>query len=547
MSLHSASPFCRPCTPRMPCVRSRPMGSLFAPFLLVLFLLLGPVSHAVAGSAVAPLDSVTLARSINEFSFNLYRATESDPPAVNRFLSPFSVYGALLMAMEGAEARTAKEMGDVLQFPDGLYDRKSPDLPWEMESVHAGFRALCDNLSNAGFVAHADSLELELQIQEKQRQLDDLLSKGDRPGPDALGDSLGPQEIVVFPPVNRRRESSDIKLAREIRNLRNGMRLYELSIANGLWVDRQVSLQPRFRDTLKHVYNNPPRPLDFRNASAAAIDSINAWAREHTQGRIDKVAGAGSITPDTRVALANAVYFKGLWLNEFDKRSTRDGHFMTMAGDTVKARFMCQYESSFAYGRFHLKGGRMEPDPEWNSAPPRKHSGSVKLLVLPYRGRELEMWALLPQDPDMLPGLESRLGADILDACVTNLHTIALPVELPRFEFRQTVDLMPSFEPLGIQHPIRLTGIGIDSLTRSPMSLELNAALQSTFVQVNERGTEAAAVTLLALSESSSKRPRYQISFKADRPFLFLIRHRDTGTVLFIGRMGNPAEAVLHD
>ena len=224
---------------------------------------------------------------------------------------------------------------------------------------------------------------------------------------------------------------------------------------------------------------------------------------------------AGQLASDTRLVLCNALYFKGNWRSKFEAKATRPAPFRLSADETVSVPMMVQ-EAELKMTRFQ------EP--------------AATLLELPYYGGDLAMVIILPNEVDGLAEIEAALTTENLSAWRARLDAASSDqtwVHLPRFTTRQSVNLVPVLRSLGIVSAFDDTAdfSGMDGTT----ILFLATALHRTFVEVNEAGTEAAAVTLFeARTKGMSDR------FVADHPFLFLIRDRASGTILFLGRLTDP-------
>jgi serpin B len=286
-----------------------------------------------------------------------------------------------------------------------------------------------------------------------------------------------------------------------------------LAIANSLWGQQGVPWARDFLDLAKSSYGAGLREVDFEHDPETARKTINEWVERQTQDKIKELFAPRTLTSDTRLALVNAVYFKGDWASKFPARMTLEGDFRT-AGGPVKAPMMNQT------GKFRLY-----------------EDSNVQALELPYRGDRLSMVVVLPRQADGLAGVEQGLTPGQLDGWLGGLKAVPLVrVALPKFKITSSFDLIPPLEALGMEAPF---GPRADfSGMASSEKLFISVVVQKAFVEVNEEGTEAAAATGVALSRSASG-PR-PVVFNADHPFLFLIRDNQTGTVLFLGRVVNP-------
>lgn len=286
----------------------------------------------------------------------------------------------------------------------------------------------------------------------------------------------------------------------------------ELRAANALWGMKGYAFKKEFLALLSGSHGAGLRELDF-GASAAAADAINGWVEAETKEKIKKLIDPGALGSDTRLVLTNAIYFKGLWQSQFKKVSTNDQPFTTAAGGKVQAPLMSQL-GDFGY----------HETPE------------LQALELPYRGERLSMVVLLPRKADGLPALERSLTAVGLSAWLGKLETREVLVYLPRFKTTAQFGLAPTLGAMGM--PAAFAGGADFSGIDGGRELFVSAVVHKAFVDVNEEGTEAAAATGMTLGiESVAPEPP---TFRADHPFLYLIRDKATGSILFMGRLEDP-------
>jgi serpin B len=287
----------------------------------------------------------------------------------------------------------------------------------------------------------------------------------------------------------------------------------KLRISNRLWGSIHDAFAPAFLETLVAHYGAPIEGLDFKSAPTAACERINAAASEASEGRIQRVIGPRDIDPDTRLVVTNAIYLKAPWAKQFRASATRPGPFFAPGSSTTAA--LMTRTGSFGYA---------EVD-------------GAELLDLPYLGGDLAMRVALPRAADGLAALERRV-APLVGA---RLSSTLVEVTLPRFRVELSLDLAKPLREMGMPlvfDPDRADLSGIDG-TRE---IFVSVLRQKTFIDVNEEGTEAAAVTAVAAPASGvfPGKPAKPIVFRADRPFLFWIVDRGTGVVLFTGKLSRP-------
>lgn len=289
-----------------------------------------------------------------------------------------------------------------------------------------------------------------------------------------------------------------------------------LSVANGIWYQRGQPLRSSFEEAAKNAFHADVRVADFAADLPVAQHMINYWVDRKTGGRIPLLVPAGALTPSTRLVLANAIYFKGRWAAPFDRERTMPKPFYTADGQSVMTPMM------------------------WREAHTKVASADgCDLLELPYAGGTLSMVIALPKTRDGLPALEGGLTAAGLSRWFALLDAAAArqtDVTLPRFKMNYSAELTKALAQLGM-----VTAFVDREADFSPINgrrdLYVSAAFHKAFVEVNEEGTEAAAATGFALHSLAVERAQ---SFTADHPFLFAIRCGPTGSVLFLGRIGDP-------
>jgi len=300
---------------------------------------------------------------------------------------------------------------------------------------------------------------------------------------------------------------------------------YEMEVANSLWGQDGAPLEPRFLDLVARHYGGGMNLVDFRRGAEGARVAINNWVVEKTKRKIRDLIPSGGVDAETRLVLVNAVYFKGMWVVQFRKEATRDESFFLEGGGTVRAPLMHQ-ETDVRYLR----------------------AEGFQVVDLNYRGRDLSMLVLLPDRRDGLPDLERKLSARVLHDCVARMDVREVEIYLPRFKITWgSVDLSIALAALGMslafaRFQADFSGINGHAPPHED-SLFISAVYHKAFVDVNEEGTEAAAATAVVMRETMALRPSRPPPvpiFRADHPFLFAIRDRKSGTILFLGRMIDP-------
>jgi serpin B len=290
-------------------------------------------------------------------------------------------------------------------------------------------------------------------------------------------------------------------------------RHYQLSVANALWAQKGFDFLPAFLKTTRDEYRAGLEDVDFINNTEAARHTINTWVAKATQDKIRDLLKPGILDSTTRLVLTNAVYFKGSWAEQFQKQRTRDEPFHVTADRQVQVPMMNQ-TSHFKY----LK------------AP------TLQALAMPYAGDDLSMVILLPAKVDGLAALEKDLTADHLTGWLATMRSANVQVVLPRFRITAEFKLNDTLSAMGM--PLAFSARADFSGMDGKRDLFLSAVVHQAYVDVNEEGTEAAAATGVVVTLSAA--PAAPPVFRADHPFIFLIRDNRTGSILFLGRFMEP-------
>ncbi len=291
---------------------------------------------------------------------------------------------------------------------------------------------------------------------------------------------------------------------------------YELSVANALWGQKGYGFLKEFLDLTRENYGAGLNEVDFAGATEAARQGINKWAEDETRGKIKDLIPPGVLNALTRLVLTNAIYFKGNWASQFKKGDTQNAPFTLLDGKKVNVPMM-QQTRKYPY----LK------------------TDTFQALELPYVGEELSMVVLLPRKVDGLADFEKSLTHKGLTEWVEALRKEEVAVYLPKFKMTSSFSLSEVLQSLGMPDAFSLGLADFSGMTGNK-DLFISAVIHKAFVDVNEEGTEAAAATagVMALERVPAPPP----VFRADHPFLFLIRDRRTGSILFMGRVVNPQQ-----
>jgi serpin B len=284
-----------------------------------------------------------------------------------------------------------------------------------------------------------------------------------------------------------------------------------LSIANSLWAREGIDFEASFLQRNQTFYQAQLAVLDFANPAAA--NQINGWVKEKTQGKIPQIVDR--LNPADVMYLINAIYFKGNWQTRFDPSQTVVQPFQLADGTAKSVPLMTQS------GRFKY----LETE-------------QVQGVSLPYGNGRWSMYFLLPKENQSLAQLTQALTPEQWESWMKGVRTRPGLIQIPRFEIEYETNLRPPLTALGMGVAFDRTQADFSQL--SSASTYISQAKHKTFVEVNEVGTEAAAVTSIGISVTSI-RPEEPFRFVVDRPFLCAIRDNQTGTVLFLGAILDPA------
>ncbi len=289
---------------------------------------------------------------------------------------------------------------------------------------------------------------------------------------------------------------------------------YQLSVANALWGQKGYGFLKEFLDLTKASYGAGLREVDFVGATGAARRTINDWVVRKTEGKIKDLIKRGILDFDTCLVLTNAIYFKGNWASRFNERYTKDSPFSIAPDEKVRVPMMYQMRK-FRY---------MEGD-------------VFKALELPYVDNELSMVILLPRSVDGLGELERLLTTENLNKWLGSVREQEVRVYLPRFKMTSEFRLDKVLQSMGMTDAFS-GRVDFSGMT-GRKALSISAVIHKAFVDVNEEGTEAAAATAVVMKRGGPPGP----VFRADHPFILLIRDNRSGNILFVGRLVNPLEA----
>lgn len=290
---------------------------------------------------------------------------------------------------------------------------------------------------------------------------------------------------------------------------------FELNIADSVWGQTDYPFEADYLDTLALYYGASVYLLDFQADPDGSRETINSWVEDQTNDRIKDLIPEGGLSSDTRFVLTNAIYFKAAWASPFESELTEDGDFTRLDGSTVSVPFMFQHEP----------------------APAVEGDGFVAVELL-YDGDAYSMVAILP-DEGTFTDFEASLDGPAFQSILDSLSWGDVELSLPKFQTESQFSLTDALQALGAVVPFTagadFTGIS------STGDLFISSVVHKSFIAVDEEGTEAAAATAIEMGTTGDEEAPEPLVIRLDRPFLYAIIERETGTVLFLGRLADPS------
>lgn len=294
-----------------------------------------------------------------------------------------------------------------------------------------------------------------------------------------------------------------------------------LTVANRLFGQQGYEFRRPFLSLTKDTYKAPLELLDFAQSAPAATRHINEWVEEQTRDRIRDLIPPDALDRDTRLVLVNAIYMKAPWANPFSESATRPAPFYVRGSEPQQVPMMT-HRGSFGYAR----------------------RDGFTIVTIPYMGGDLQFLVLLPDARDGLSELEAKLTPDLLGSCANPgrgniiLHLPKFKIEPPLFRLAtvlKSLGMRSAFnEPRGSANFDRMAPRKPDDY------LFISEVFHKTFLDLDEKGTEAAAATAVAMMRATSLPPRNPPEVRVDHPFFFAIQHRPSGACLFLGRVTDP-------
>ncbi len=300
-------------------------------------------------------------------------------------------------------------------------------------------------------------------------------------------------------------------------DINKGVRDYELRTGNALWVQQDYPFLENYTNKVERYYGGKAANLDFVGETEKSRQTINSFIEEQTNKKIKNLIPQDFLSVLTRLVLTNAIYFKGTWKWQFDVSNTREQDFKITPANIVKTPMMYMDNDKVKFNYADLE--------------------NLQILELPYKGEEISMLILLPTEN--LAAIEPSLTAEKLEEWKNKMQETKLDaIYLPKFEFETKYTLNENLKALGMPTAFDAEKADFSGMTTAE-KVFISFVIHQAYVKVDEKGTEAAAATAVVIDRTSFT-PRN--IFRADRPFIFIIQQKDTGNILFIGKVVDPTK-----
>ncbi len=299
---------------------------------------------------------------------------------------------------------------------------------------------------------------------------------------------------------------------------------YQLSTANALWAQKDYPFDANYLKTIKTYYGGGAQNLDFKTNAEGARKTINGWVSDKTAAKIPELFAPGSLNEATRLVLANAVYFKGKWYSPFQKTATQAKDFTRADGSKVQVSMMTS-QRHYGYAE----------------------TADYQAISIPYEKNDLSMLVILPQNGKMA-AVETGLSAEKFVGIKHSLVSQDVQLFLPKFKFDTDYNMNKTLAAMGMPTAFNagaadFTGM-YDKNKAGGENLYIGLVIHKAYIDVNEEGTEAAAATGVAMQATSAAPGAYEPPkiFNADHPFIFAIVHNSSSSILFMGKVNDPAK-----
>ena len=288
-----------------------------------------------------------------------------------------------------------------------------------------------------------------------------------------------------------------------------------LILANRLWVQYGFPLYESYKETSEKNFGEHPWMVDFTKAPDFLKDRVNGWVEEKTQGKLKGFISEDSVDPTSKMLLTIGVYFKSQWMSPFSKGFTRSDEFRSGHGEALNVSYLHKV-ASYPYFK----------NEKW------------QVLELPYSDADLSVLIVLPRSRQGFSQMEQSLEPETLEQWIDGLHLKDVDIDLPKFEFQSSFEISETLKSIGVVDAFSPTEADFSGMT-AVKGLYLGRTIHKTGFGLTEEGTEAAAIS----AESAARNPASSLSpetFHVNRPFLFMVRHKPSRSLLFMGHVFKP-------
>lgn len=403
----------------------------------------------------------------------------------------------------------------VHQNPSSSLERTSGDIPpSELQTLAGGMNNFAVNLlkqinknpdENLIFSPYSISLALAMAYAGAGGKTAEEMAQ-------VLNFNLPPEELY------KQLNSLDQSLYVIPEHLKDQDGSFQLNVANSLWGQSGYPFRQSYFDLLAQYYGAGLQVVDFTKNSDQARSQINDWVSEETEGKIKDLIPPGGVNSLTRLVLANAIYFNAAWLHQFSKQETHPDDFYLNA-DSKQTAQMMQIKNHFEY----------------------KRDAEIQLVDIPYLNDRYSMVLVMPLEKD-LSALISELDNDQINSWMQNLSSREVILRTPKFKFETSFSVNQALKELGLETAFSPTDADFSGMYQPDGEpLYISEVIHKAFVDVDEEGTEAAAATAIVMRASDALPENEPLLLEFNHPFLFIIRDHQSGLILFVGKVSNPA------
>ena len=333
----------------------------------------------------------------------------------------------------------------------------------------------------------------------------------------AKGDTATQIANVFHLPDTKILEPSSAKIYNEINKANKS---YSLNTANALWAQQGYPFLSGYFQVINKYYGGKLTNLDFVGNTENSRTTINNWVAGQTNNKIQNLIPQGAIDGSTRLVLTNAIYFKGSWQTQFDKKNTQQADFNVALGNTIKTDTMqlTGEDANFKY----------------------TENDDVQVLNLPYKGNDLSMTIILPKAGKTIQDADKYLTPQKFSNLELGMQKTQINTYIPKFKLETKYFMKDDLSNMGM--PVAFSDSADLSGMTGTTDLKISQVIHQAFVEVDEQGTEAAGATGVVVGTTAVMPPSSIKIFRADHPFLFVIQQNSTRNILFLGRLNNPAK-----